>query len=199
MISGILLAAGESRRMGSPKALLPYQGQTFIERICTAFFSAGVEELIVVLGAWEDKLRPALPRHPALRTVVNPQYKLGQLSSLVCGLGALSPDSEAAVVNLVDHPLVRAETITALIASFRTDPVPIIIAAHQGKRGHPVLFSRQVYVELLAAPLEKGAKVVVRKDPARVRQVPLDDPGIVADIDTPQEYRRWTGLTKPGS
>jgi molybdenum cofactor cytidylyltransferase len=199
MISGILLAAGESRRMGSPKALLPYQGQTFIERICTAFFSAGVEELIVVLGAWEDKLRPALPRHPALRTVVNPQYKLGQLSSLVCGLGALSPDSEAAVVNLVDHPLVRAETITALIASFRTDPVPIIIAAHQGKRGHPVLFSRQVYAELLAAPLEKGAKVVVRKDPARVRQVPLDDPGIVADIDTPQEYRRWTGLTKPGS
>ena len=103
------------------------------------------------------------------------------------------------MVNLVDHPLVRAETITALIASFWTDPVPIIIAAHQGKRGHPVLFSRQVDAELLAAPLEKGAKVVVRKDPARVRQVPLDDPGIVADIDTPQEYRRWTGLTKPGS
>ena len=158
MISGILLAAGESRRMGSPKALLPYQGQTFLERICTAFFDAGVEELVVVLGAWEDKLRPALPRHPSLRTVVNPHYTQGQLSSLVCGLGALSPDSEAAVVNLVDHPLIRTETIAALIASFRTDPLPIIIAAHQGKRGHPVLFSRQVYAELLAAPLDKGAK-----------------------------------------
>ncbi len=198
MISGILLAAGESRRMGSPKALLPYQGQTFIERICTAFLSAKVEELIVVLGAYTEKLQPALPRHPALRTVVNPHYKRGQLSSLTCGLKALSPDSEAAVVNLVDHPLVRAETIAALIAAFRTDPVPIIIAAHQGQRGHPVLFSRQVYGELLAAPLDKGAKVVVRKDPARVRQVLLNDPGIVADIDTPQEYRRWTGLTKPG-
>ena len=199
MISGILLAAGESRRMGSPKALLPYQGQTFLERICTAFFDAGVEELVVVLGAWEDKLRPALPRHPSLRTVVNPHYTQGQLSSLVCGLGALSPDSEAAVVNLVDHPLIRTETIAALVASFRTDPLPIIIAAHQGKRGHPVLFSRQVYAELLAAPLDKGAKTVVRKDPARVRHVPLDDPGIVADIDTPQDYRRWTGLTTPGS
>lgn len=199
MISGILLAAGESRRMGSPKALLPYQGQTFLERICTAFFDAGVDELIVVLGAWEDKLRPALPRHPSLRTVVNPHYAQGQLSSLVCGLGALSPDSEAAVVNLVDHPLIRTETIAALIASFRTDPLPIIIAAHRGKRGHPVLFSRQVYAELLAAPLDKGAKTVVRKDPARVRHVPLDDPGIVADIDTPQDYRRWTGLTTPGS
>ena len=199
MISGILLAAGESRRMGSPKALLPYQGQTFLERICTAFFDAGVDELIVVLGAWEEKLRPALPRHSALRTVVNPHYTQGQLSSLVCGLGALSPDSEAAVVNLVDHPLIRTETIAALIASFRTDPLPIIIAAHRGKRGHPVLFSRQVYAELLAAPLDKGAKTVVRKDPARVRHVPLDDPGIVADIDTPQDYRRWTGLTTPGS
>ena len=185
--------------MGSPKALLAYQGQTFIGRICTAFFDAGVEELIVVLGAWEDRLRPALPRHPALRTVVNPHYAQGQLSSLVCGLGALSPDSEAAVVNLVDHPLVRPETIAALMTSFRTDPLPIIIAAHQGKRGHPVLFSRQVYAELLAAPLKKGAKTVVRKDPARVRQVPLDDPGIVADIDTPQDYHRWTGLTTPGS
>lgn len=199
MISGILLAAGESRRMGSPKALLAYQGQTFIGRICTAFFDAGVEELIVVLGAWENRLRPALPRHPALRTVVNPHYAQGQLSSLVCGLGALSDDSEAAVVNLVDHPLVRTETIAALMTSFRTAPLPIIIAAHQGKRGHPVLFSRQVYAELLAAPLDKGAKTVVRKDPARVRQVPLDDPGIVADIDTPQDYQRWTGLATPGS
>ena len=199
MISGILLAAGESRRMGSPKALLAYQGQTFLGRICTAFFDAGVEELVVVLGAWEEKLRPALPRHSALRTVVNPRYAQGQLSSLVCGLDALSPDSAAAVVNLVDHPLVRTETIAALIASFQTDPLPIIIAAHQGKRGHPVLFSRQVYAELLAAPLDKGAKTVVRKDPARVRHLALDDPGIVADIDTPQDYRRWTGLTTPGS
>ncbi len=199
MISGILLAAGESRRMGSPKALLPYRGQTFLERSCTAFFSAGVDELIVVLGAWEDKLRPALPRHPALRAVVNPHYALGQLSSLVCGLRALSPNSEAVVVNLVDHPLARAETIAALIASFRAEPVPIIIAVHRGKRGHPVLFSHQVYGELLAAPLEQGAKVVVRKDPVRVRHVSLGDPGIVADIDTPQEYRHWTGLTPPGS
>lgn len=199
MTSGILLAAGESRRMGSPKALLLCHGQTFLERSCTAFFSAEVEELIVVLGAWESRLRPALPRHPALRTVVNPHYTLGQLSSLGCGLRALSPASDAAVVNLVDHPLVRAETIAALIASFRAAPVPISIATYQGKRGHPVLFSRQVYAELLAAPLDQGAKVVVRKDPARVRPVSLNDPGVVADIDTPQEYRRWTGLSTPGS
>lgn len=193
MISGILLAAGESRRMGSPKALLPYDGRSFIEHICNAFLRAGVDELIVVLGAWEDKLRPALPSHPALRTVVNPHYTLGQLSSLTRGIGALSPESAAAVVNLVDHPLISTETITALIAAFRADPLPIIIASYQGKRGHPVLFSSQVYAELLAAPLNKGAKVVVRKDPARVREVPLDDPGILADIDTPEDYRRWMG------
>ncbi len=196
MISGILLAAGESRRMRSPKALLSYQGQTFIERICTAFLTAGVDELIVVLGAHAEELRRVLPSHPALRAVVNTRYFQGQLSSLMTGIGALSPESEAAVVNLVDHPLVTAETIKALIASFRAAPLPILIASYQGRRGHPVLFSSQVYGEILAAPLDQGAKVVVRKDPARVREIQLDDPGILADIDTPEDYARYVGRTK---
>ena len=191
MISAILLAAGESRRMGSPKALLYYQGQTFIERICTAFLTAGVDELIVVLGARAEEIGRALPSHPALRSVVNSRYSQGQLSSLMVGIGALSPESEAVVVNLVDHPLISSATIKAVIDSFRAVPLPIVIASYQGKRGHPVLFSGQVYGEILAAPLDQGAKVVVRKDPARVREVPLDDPGILADIDTPEDYRRF--------
>ena len=191
MISGLLLAAGESRRMGSPKALLRYQGQTFIERICSAFLTAGVDELIVVLGARAEELRGALPAHPALRTVVNSRYFQGQLSSLMVGVGALSPDSEAAVVNLVDHPLVSAATIKALIDSFRAAPLPILVASCQGKRGHPVLFSSHIYGEILAAPLDQGAKVVVRKDPSRVRELSLDDPGILADIDTPEDYQRY--------
>jgi molybdenum cofactor cytidylyltransferase len=193
MISAILLAAGESRRMGSPKALLHYQGQTFIERICTAFLTAGVDELIVVLGARAEEIGRALPAHPVLRSVVNFRYSQGQLSSLMVGIGALSPESEAAIVNLVDHPLVSSETIKAVLDSFRAAPVPIVIASYHGKRGHPVLFSSQVYGEILAAPLDQGAKVVVRKDPARVREIPLDDPGILADIDTPEEYRRYVG------
>ena len=196
MISGILLAAGESRRMGSAKALLSYQGQTFIARICNAFLTAGVDELIVVLGARAEQLREALPVHAKLRTVVNPRYQLGQLSSLMVGIGALSSESEAAVVNLVDHPMIATATIHALLSSFRADPVPILIASYQGKRGHPVLFSSHVYGEILAAPLDQGAKVVVRKDPTRVREIPLDDPGILADIDTPEDYARYVGQKK---
>ncbi len=184
--------------MGTPKALLDYRGRTFIETICTSFLSAGVDELIVVLGAHEHAapIRAVVPQHPALRTVVNPQYQLGQLSSLQTGMQVLSPESEAAVVNLVDHPLVQAETIRALMTSFATAPLSIIIASYQGRRGHPVLFSKEVYGELLAAPLDKGAKVVVRKDPSRVRELALDDPGIRADIDTPQEYARWVDVMK---
>lgn len=193
MLSAILLAAGESRRMGSPKALLHYQGQTFVERICTAFLTAGVDELIVVLGARAEDIARALPVHPVLRTVVNSRYAQGQLSSLMVGMGALSPESEAAVVSLVDHPMVSSATIKAVIDSFRTAPIPIVIASYQGKRGHPVLFSSHVYGEILAAPLDQGAKVVVRKDPGRVREIPLDDPGILADIDTPEDYRRFAG------
>ncbi len=198
MISGIILAAGESRRMGSPKALLDYQGRPFIENICTAFLTAEVDELIVVLGAHAhaEPIRAVVPKHSALRTVVNPQYRLGQLSSLQVGIQTLSPESEAAVVNLVDHPLIRPETIQALMSSFTDDPLPIIIASYQGRRGHPVLFAKGVYGEILAAPLDRGAKVVVRKDPERVRELALDDPGIRADIDTPQEYARWVGTRK---
>lgn len=193
MISGIILAAGESRRMGSPKALLRYRGKTFIECICHNFLAAGIDELVVVLGARADELRRAIPAHPTLRTIMNPRYFQGQLSSLMVGINALSAESEAAVVNLVDHPMIEASTVSALLTSFRADPVPILIAAYHGKRGHPVLFSRQVYGEILAAPLDQGAKVVVRKDPARVRELELDDPGILADIDTPEDYRQYVG------
>ncbi|MEW6299032.1 MAG: nucleotidyltransferase family protein [Thermodesulfobacteriota bacterium] len=193
MISGILLAAGESRRMGRPKALLRYHGQTFLERGCAAFLAAGVDELVVVLGARADELRGAAPVHPAVRVVVNTRAFQGQLSSLMVGIGTLSPGSEAAVVNLVDHPLVTADTIRALITAFRVTPAPILIASYRGRRGHPVVFSAELYGELLAAPLDQGAKAVVRKDPTRVREIPLDDPGILADIDTPEDYARYIG------
>src|SRR2546428_4343453 len=112
------------------------------------------------------------------------------------GMGAVSRESKGALVTLVDLPVVTAETIKALLASFRAAPLPILIAAYQGRRGHPVLFSSQVYGEILAAPLDQGAKVVVRKDPARVREIQLDDPGILADIDTPEDYARYAGRTK---
>ena len=196
MISAIVLAAGESRRMGSPKALLRYAGQTFIARICESLLSAGVDEVVTVLGARAEEVRLSVSSHPALRLVVNPDYVKGQLSSLITGLLALSPGSEAAIVALVDHPLVRVETFASLLRSFREHWCPIIIARYQDKRGHPVLFAREVYPELLAAPLDQGAKVVVRKDPARVREIQLDDPGILADIDTPEDYAQFVGRTR---
>jgi len=196
MISAIVLAAGESRRMGSPKALLRYAGQTFIARVCESLLSAGVDEVLVVLGARAEEVRQSVPSHPALRLVINPDYVKGQLSSLIAGLCALSPQSEAAIVALVDHPLIRAETFAFLLRSFRERWCPIIVARCQDRRGHPVLFAREVYPELLAAPLDQGAKVVVRKDPARVREIQLDDPGILADIDTPADYARFISRTQ---
>ncbi len=196
MISGIVLAAGQSRRMGVPKALLSYKGKTFIDNICAAFLAGGVGELVVVLGGHEheERIRAAVPKHPGIRVVTNHRYEMGQLSSLKVGLNALSSASEAALINLVDHPLVTIATVKAVVASFREKVHnPIIVACYQGRRGHPVLFARSIYEELMNAPQNQGAKAVVRKMPSRVTELALADPGIRADIDTPVEFQKWIG------
>ena len=196
MISGIVLAAGQSRRMGVPKALLPYKGKTFIDNICGVFLAGGVGELVVVVGGHqhEERIRAAVPKDPAIRVVTNHRYEMGQLSSLVVGLKTLSSASEAALVNLVDHPLVKIATVKAVVSSFRKKAHnPIIVACYKGRRGHPVLFAQSIYDELMNAPQNQGAKAVVRKTPSRVTEIALTDPGIRADIDTPGEFKKWVG------
>lgn len=190
MISAIVLAAGESSRMGTPKALLPLGRDTFLSAICGRLAGAGLGELVVVLGAHADAVRGAVASSPA-RIAVNEAYRDGQLSSLQCGLRALPSGSAGALVTLVDHPLIEASTYAGMRAAAEKAPGLILIAEYRGRGGHPVVFPRTVFGELLSAPRDGGARVVVRKDPARVRRVAFDDPGIVADIDTPEEYKRF--------
>jgi molybdenum cofactor cytidylyltransferase len=190
MISALVLAAGESARMGTPKALLPLGRGTFLSVICGRLAAAGADELVVVLGAHAEAVRGA-GAAPSARIVVNEAYLEGQLSSLQCGLRSLSPDAGAALVTLVDHPLIDASTYRGLRDAGRKAPGCIVVAEYRGRGGHPVVFPRAVFDELLSAPRGEGARAVVRKDPSRVRRVPFDDPGIVADIDTPEEYERW--------
>jgi molybdenum cofactor cytidylyltransferase len=194
-LEGIILAAGESRRMGYPKPLLKIGGQTFIEHIAETTLAV-VPRLVIVLGAHCDRVRAAIPRDARIAIVENPNYARGQLSSLKVGLGALQPDAAGALVHLGDHPMVRVETFRALVDRYNQTGKPIVIARHDGHRGHPVIFDRALFPELQSAPEEEGARHVVNADPSRVAYVDLDDPGINLDLDTPSDLTR-AGLPPP--
>lgn len=182
MISAIVLAAGKSERMGRPKALLPFRGRTFLENILDSIAESSVEHTVVVLGHHRAEVERTVPMPAA---VFNEDYEQGMITSLQKGIRALPPAAEGAVIFLVDHPVVEVSTIEALIANFSNKP--IVVPVYKGRRGHPVLFGREVLGEILALPHFAGANIVVRKDPGRVLEVPVDAPGVLIDIDTPEQ------------
>jgi len=188
-IEGILLAAGESRRMGYPKPLLKVGDETFVSHLANVMLTV-VARLTIVVGAHADRVRPVIPLDPRIRIVDNPDWVRGQLSSIKAGIRALLPDASAALIHLTDHPTVKAETFATVAKAYRQSKKPIVIARHSGRRGHPVLFDRSVFAELLDAPEDQGARVVVNADASRVVYIEVDDPGILLDLDTPEDLAR---------
>ncbi len=192
-VAGVVLAAGASSRMGRPKALLTVDGTTFLERIVDVAASAGLAPLRVVVGEHGPAVEAACPDLAPL-LVTNPDPSRGQLSSLQTALLALGAEAPAAVaVFLVDHPLVRRTSVGAIVAAFRATGHGIVVPTLGSRRGHPVLFARALFPALLAAPLERGARAVLEARPDEVLEVPVDDPGILVDIDTPAELERHVG------
>jgi molybdenum cofactor cytidylyltransferase len=196
---GILLAAGESRRMGYPKPLLRIGDRTFVEAACAAMLEA-VPRLIVVVGAWADRVRRRIPADPRIAIVENRDWSRGQLSSLKLGVRAVSGTADAALVHLADHPLVRPATFRAMVDHYDAQrPRPaILIARAGGRRGHPVIFAKLVFDELLMASDSVGAKQVVNRDPGRVAYLDVEDAGVGLDLDTPADLAS-AGLPPPPS
>ena len=156
MITAIVLAAGKSSRMGEPKALLNFRGLTFLERIIQTIDNSSIDSTVVVVG--HD--REVIEKRVDLPIVVyNPDYEMGMITSLQAGIRALPRSTIGVVVFLVDHPAVKQQTLERMISQF--DPSLIIIPVHNGKRGHPVVFPRSIFEELLALPSSVGANVVV--------------------------------------
>jgi molybdenum cofactor cytidylyltransferase len=192
MIAGLVLAAGESSRMGSDKATLTYRGRSFLESIVEALEAAGIGRIAVVLGHHAAEIERQVRRGPA-QVVVNPDYRLGQTSSLQAGLrGLMAEDLEAVILCLVDHPAVSHQTLCRLVAAFRHSAAPLVIPTYQGRRGHPVLMGRQIFLELLGLEREAGADSVVRKYRAATEFIEVEDEGVVLDVDDPESYRRLT-------
>jgi molybdenum cofactor cytidylyltransferase len=177
--------------MGRPKALLPIDGQTFIEKIVGTLTKTSVGKIVVVLGHNADEMKPRMQQLP-VEILINPDYKLGQLSSLQAAVRHLekSEDCDAMLVHLVDHPYIDAKLVETMIERFAGSEKLIIVPRYNGRRGHPVIFSRKLFGELLSAPMDQGAKAVVNAHRADTLEVDTKDEGITVDIDTPELYKR---------
>ena len=190
MIGAIVLAAGASSRMGRPKALLTIEpgGPNFVSAIEDTLRASGIP-------TWRVVVAPGFAPK-ADRTVVNPDPSVGMLSSVQCGLRSFGEALDAAFVWPIDHPLVRPETIVAMIAAFKEREAPIVVPTYGGRRGHPVLFAARVFPELYAADPSRGARVVVHAHDDRL-ELPVTDRGVTHDIDTPDDYERVFGRPLP--
>ncbi len=190
-IAGIVPCAGRSTRMGSPKPLLDAGGPTFLERVVRALGRGGCRPLIVVVREPEGPIA-ATARAAGAEVVVNEDPSEGPISSLRAAVRVLPGDVAGCAFLPVDHPLVEGETVRMLVDALRIGDKPpwAVVPSFRGDRGHPVLFGRSVFDELLHAELEEGARTLLHRHLDRTREIPVEDEGVVTDIDTLPEYRR---------
>ena len=192
--------------MGRPKAALPLndRGETFLFRLLRTYLVAGLPEVVVVTGANVELVRAAAgPIDPRVHFAHNASWEAGQLSSLLTGLEARAPGTshgdrliEAVMMTLVDVPLVSPATCVRVLSAWRTSRAPIVRPARGDEHGHPVIFDRSLFDAFRAADPVQGAKAVVRAHADRILNVPIDDEGAFADVDTPAEYEALLRRTK---
>lgn len=186
-IAGILLSGGASRRMGTPKALLRFRDETFLDRLIR-IFTRVCSPVIVVVGQHADQIESGIERHREVLFAINPNPDRGMLSSLQCGLALVPPESEAAMFLPVDHPHIERSTIETLAARFRRDRPLVTVPTYAGEHGHPVCIARAVVDELLALPPEAKASDVIHRHVLETVYIEIPDPAIVTDIDDPTAY-----------
>lgn len=190
-LAAIILAAGASRRMGRPKALLPLGGETFIGRM-TRVYGEVCDPVVLVLGAGAGAIQAHLGAVASTRVLVNERWPLGQLTSLQCALGVLDPAIGACLFTPVDCPRVRPDTIRALARELgEGSPPPLVVMPrYKGRRGHPVGCARELFAALLGLAPERSARDVVHAHRERTVLVDVEDAGILEDVDTPGDYRK---------
>ncbi|HUC53346.1 MAG TPA: nucleotidyltransferase family protein [Candidatus Cybelea sp.] len=185
MLAAVILSGGASSRMGSPKALLPYQGRPFLEHLLEVTVLAEIGVRRVVLGAQAEPIAKAV-NLKAHEIVVNHDWEKGQLSSIQAALRSLPPGTDGMLLCLVDHPLISRALIRDLIEEFYKAKGPIVLPVFEGRRGHPVIFSATLYDELLRAPIETGARAVVWAHKGEVQEVRTNEEGCVLNLNDPE-------------
>ena len=195
MLAAVILSGGSSSRMGSPKALLPYQGRPFLDHLLgiTRHPKIGVRR--VVLGVHAEQIAKAIDLG-ADEIVINENWEEGQLSSVHAALRSLPPGTDGIILCLIDHPLVSADLLGHLISDFYTSQALIVLPVFEGQRGHPVIFSSKLYGELLAAPIATGARAVVWANKTNIHEYPTTEEGCVLNLNDPDTFARVTSASE---
>ncbi len=193
-IWAIVLAAGESKRMGSPKMLLPYRGATIIEKVIENIALSSVVKTLVVLGCDRDEILEVISELP-VRHCYNPDYKTGMLSSVKCGFAYLPDDYLAALVFPGDQPMIESTVINLVVRAWRDSGRGIVVPTFRGRRGHPLLIDRKYRKEIMTLDDSEGLRVLALKHPGDVKEIETDNPSILKDIDTAEDYRNEINRT----
>ena len=190
-ISAIFLAAGESKRMGQPKLLLPFADSTILEQALDRLLKANVDEVIVVLGAEAEQTMEKIAHRP-VKVAINPDYRQGMGTSIAKGVSLVNEGARPIMLVLADQPLIDSEIIDHLVTAFFNHDRGIVVPVYQGRRGHPVIFSAIYKRELLKLKGDVGGRQIITEHPADILEVPIDAPSVTVDIDTIEDYRSLT-------
>jgi len=183
----IVLAAGESKRMGSPKMLLPWKGKTIIEQVVENALASYVSGVVLVLGAGSYGIKSITSRYDIIHCY-NADYQSGMLSSVRCGLKALPDECSAVVVMPGDQPMIGADEINRVITARGRSGKGIVVPVYEGRRGHPLLIDSSYREEVMALPENEGLRALAARYPGDVFEAETDDPSVVRDIDTREDY-----------
>jgi Uncharacterized MobA-related protein len=195
MITAIILAAGQSTRMGSPKMLLPWGKTTVIEHVITVFEKAGIDDILVVTGGAHEQVEniiEASRKRHSVRTVYNTNYARGEmLSSIQCGLvNTQGTSSNAVLIGLGDQPQVEDGSVRLLKEAYARSKRPLIVPSYDLQRGHPWLVARPLWMELLSLKQDQTPRDFMNAHAQEIMYVNVDTPSILADLDTPTDYQK---------
>jgi molybdenum cofactor cytidylyltransferase len=192
MISAILLAAGQSKRMGKLKQLMPFGQSTIVEQAVDNLLGSAVYEVIVVVGYRAEDVIKAIAAKP-IRLAINPDYEHGMSTSIIAGLNLVHSRVQGIMLALGDQPLVNSQTINRLIEEFYNHDKGIAVPTYQGSRGHPIIFAIKYKEKLLKLKGDVGGRQIIKDHPGDVLEVAVNSESIVADFDTTDDYQAYVG------